>query len=63
MQGMFKNGVLVLSVSQNLIIVLPSSPMAMVSRTIIHLVQAKNVLINIPQRAIPIRLWDRQNTI
>lgn len=63
MQGMFKKGVLVLSVSQNLIIVLPSSPMAMVSRTIIHLVQAKNVLINIPQRAIPIRLWDRQNTI
>lgn len=63
MQGMFKKGVLVLSVSQNFIIVLPSSPMAMVSRTIIHLVQAKNVLINIPQRAIPIRLWDRQNTI
>lgn len=63
MQGMFKKGVLVLSVSQNLIIVLPSSPMAMVSRTIIHLVQAKNVLINIPQRAIPIRLWDQQNTI
>lgn len=47
MKGMFRKGVLVLSVSQSFIIVLPSSPMAMVSRTTNHFLQTKNILINI----------------
>lgn len=38
---MFKKGLLVLSVSQSFIIVLPFSPMAMVSRTIIGFLHTK----------------------